>query len=466
MIPPLLVQPSDPSILFAPFDLRGLHLANRVVMAPLTRSRATHGTGAPNALNATYYAQRATAGLIISEATNISPTGKGYAWTPGIYTAEQIAGWQLVTDAVHARGGKIFMQLWHVGRISHPSLQPGGQLPVAPSAVRPLGRAFTEAGYQELVTPRALAIEELPGIIKDYRRAARNAITAGCDGVEIHAANGYLIDQFLRDGANRRTDAYGGSVSNRLRFALEVVAAITDEIGPARVGIRLSPTSTVNDLTDSNPAAVFFPLVRELNRFGLAYVHVIEGITQGPRDNIPFDFAGLRRLFEGPWMANNGYTREMAIRALASGYADLIAFGRPFIANPDLVERFRRNAALNDVDYDRLFGGSAEGYTDYPVLDAQSSGADVADISIPVRVECYAGHRGEETPRRFYFGEREIVISEVADQWLAPDHRYFKVKGADGAIYILRHDVSADLWELIMFERGAKDARGPEAIAR
>ena len=466
MSPTLPVQQSDSQILFAPFDLRGLRLANRVVMAPLTRSRATHGTGAPNALNATYYAQRATAGLIVSEATNISPAGKGYAWTPGIYTAEQIAGWRLVTDAVHGRGGRITMQLWHVGRISHPSLQPGGQLPVAPSAVRPLGRAFTEAGYQDLVTPRALGIEELPGIVEDYRRAAGNAIAAGCDGVEIHAANGYLLDQFLRDGANRRTDAYGGSVPNRLRFPLEVVAAVADEIGPGRVGIRLSPISTVNDLSDSDPAAVFFPLVRELDRFGLAYVHVIEGVTQGPRDNIPFDFAGLRQLFDGPWMANNGYTREMAIEALAGGYADLVAFGRPFIANPDLVERFRRNAALNDVDYDRLFGGGAEGYTDYPTLDARPAAADTADISIPVRVECYAGHRGEETPRRFYFGEREIAVSEVADQWLAPDHRYFKVKGADGAVYILRHDIGANLWELIMFERGAQGARGAEAIAQ
>ena len=363
----------DASILFTPFSLRGLELANRIVMAPLTRSRATHGTGAPNALNAAYYAQRATAGLIISEATNISPTGKGYAWTPGIFPADQIAGWGLVTDAVHARGGKIFLQLWHVGRISHPSLQPEGRLPVAPSAVRPQGRAFTEDGYKDLVTPRALEIDEIPAIVEDYRRAARNAMTAGFDGVEIHAANGYLIDQFLRDGANRRQDAYGGSVPNRLRFALEVVETVTSEVGAARTGIRISPINEVNDLVDSDPAAVFFPLVRELDRFRLAYVHVIEGITQGPRDNMPFDFAGLRRLFDGPWMVNNGYTRDMAATALESGYADLVAFGRPFIANPDLVERFRKNAPLNELDRDTLFGGDARGYTDYPTLSASAA---------------------------------------------------------------------------------------------
>jgi N-ethylmaleimide reductase len=363
----------DASILFTPFGLRGLELANRIVMAPLTRSRATHGTGAPNELNAAYYAQRATAGLIISEATNISPTGKGYAWTPGIFTADQIAGWRLVTDAVHARGGKIFLQLWHVGRISHPCLQPEGRLPVAPSAVRPKGRAFTEEGYKDLVTPRALEIGEIPGIVEDYRRAARNAMTAGFDGVEIHAANGYLIDQFLRDGANRRRDAYGGPVANRLRFALEVVEAVTAEVGAARTGIRISPINEVNDLVDSDPAAVFFPLVRELSRFGLAYVHVIEGVTQGPRDNMPFDFAALRRLFDGPWMVNNGYTRDMAVEALQSGYADLVAFGRPFIANPDLVERFHRNAPLNELDRDTLFGGGARGYTDYPTLPASAA---------------------------------------------------------------------------------------------
>jgi N-ethylmaleimide reductase len=363
----------DASILFTPFDLRGFGLANRIVMAPLTRSRASHDTGAPHELNAAYYAQRATAGLIIGEATNISPTAKGYAWTPGIFTAEQIAGWRLVTDAVHVRGGKIFLQLWHVGRISHPSLQPGGQLPVAPSAVRPQGRAFTEEGYKDLVTPRALELNEIPGVVEDYRRAARNAITAGFDGVEIHAANGYLIDQFLRDGANRRTDAYGGSVANRLRFALEAVEAVTGEAGAARTGIRISPINTVNDLDDSDPPAVFFPLVRELSRFGLAYVHVIEGITQGPRDNMPFDFAGLRRLFDGPWMVNNGYTRDMAVEAIQSGYADLVAFGRPFIANPDLVERLRRNAPLNELDRDTLFGGGARGYTDYPTLPASAA---------------------------------------------------------------------------------------------
>jgi N-ethylmaleimide reductase len=362
----------DASVLFTPFDLRGLALANRIVMAPLTRNRATAGSDVPRPLNAEYYAQRASAGLIVAEATQISPSGKGYAWTPGIYSAEQVAGWRLVTDAVHARGGTIVLQLWHVGRISHPSLQPGGALPVAPSAVAPnKQKTFIEDGsFADIGTPRALAAAELPGILDDYRSAARNALAAGFDGVEIHAANGYLLHQFLSDEANRRTDRYGGSVENRLRFPLEAVAAVVGVAGPERTGIRISPVSPAMGIATSDPAAVFFPLVRELNRLGLMYVHVIEGATQGPRDVAPdFDFAALRASFDGPWMVNNGYTRDLAIDAVGSGYADLVAFGRPYVANPDLVERLRTDAPLNALDKQHLYGGEARGYTDYPALE-------------------------------------------------------------------------------------------------
>lgn len=360
----------DANILLTPFDLRGQHLRNRLVMAPLTRNRATHGSDVPHALNAEYYAQRASAGLIISEATQISPTGKGYAWTPGIYSPEQVAGWKRVTDAVHAKGGVIYLQLWHVGRISHPSLQPDGIAPVAPSAIAPVAqRTFIENGtFVEVGMPRALSLHEIPGIIDDYRKATRNAIAAGFDGVEIHAANGYLIQQFLSDGANQRTDQYGGSVSNRLRFALEVTEAVIAEIGANRTAIRLSPVTPSGDIFDSNPAAVYFPLVKELDKLKLSYIHVVEGTTGGPRDFKGFDFHALRKEFQGPWMVNNGYTRETAIEAISSGYADLVAFGKLFLANPDLVERFKRNASLNDVDPATFYGGNAKGYTDYPTL--------------------------------------------------------------------------------------------------
>ncbi len=358
--------------LFTPFDLLATTLRNRIVMAPLTRNRATHGTDVPHALNAEYYAQRASAGLIISEATQISPTGKGYAFTPGIYSEEQVAGWKHVTEAVHAQGGTIVLQLWHVGRFSHPALQPGGVLPVGPSAIAPVGqKTFIEDGsFVDVGTPRALETSELPGIVADYVKATKNALAAGFDGVEIHAANGYLLDQFLRDGANQRTDAYGGSVENRMRFPLEAIDAIVAVAGAQRVGIRLSPVSPASGLSDSNPTAVFFPFVRELSKRGLAYVHVVEGATGGARDASPFDFHALRKEFAGPWMVNNGYTREMAIEAVASGYADFVAFGKAYIANPDLAERLRVDAPLNDLDADHLYGGGAEGYTDYPTLEA------------------------------------------------------------------------------------------------
>jgi N-ethylmaleimide reductase len=361
---------ADPSILFTPFQLGPLALRNRIVMAPLTRNRATHGTDVPHALNAEYYAQRASAGLIIAEATQISPTGKGYAFTPGIYSPEQVAGWKLVTDAVHAQGGTIVLQLWHVGRISHPSLQPGGIAPVAPSAIAPAGqKTFIEDGsFADIGTPHALTTDEIAAILEDYRKAAKNALAAGFDGVEIHAANGYLIDQFLRDGANHRNDAYGGSVENRLRFGREVIAAVTGVVGADRTGIRISPVSPAGGLSDSDPSAVFFPFVDVCSEAKLAYVHVVEGATGGPRDNIAFDFRALRKRFAGPWIVNNGYTRDMAVEAIASGYADLVAFGKLFIANPDLVERLRTDGPYNKLDADHLYGGGVEGYTDYPAL--------------------------------------------------------------------------------------------------
>ncbi|HEY2131696.1 MAG TPA: alkene reductase [Acetobacteraceae bacterium] len=354
--------------LFQPVRLGPLMLPNRVVMAPLTRSRAGAGD-VPSPLAATYYAQRAGAGLIISEATQITQQGKGYAWTPGIETPAQLAGWRVVADALHAAGGRIFMQLWHVGRISHPSLQPGGGLPVAPSAVRPEGNAFTETGFQHLQTPRALETDEIPGIVEDYRRAARNAQEAGFDGVEIHAANGYLIDQFLRDKTNKRTDRYGGSIENRTRFLLEVTEAVVSVWGGDRVGVRIAPISPFNDIADSNPQALFTHVAESLNRFGLAYLHVVEGATGGQREmEGGFDLQGLRRAFKGLYMANNGYDLALAQQALRDGRADLIAFGRPFIANPDLVERLRIGAKLTDIDPKTLYGGDGRGYIDYHAL--------------------------------------------------------------------------------------------------
>ena len=354
--------------LFEPFNLKTLRLKNRIVMAPLTRSRALHGSDAPHALNAKYYAQRASAGLIISEATQISPTGKGYAWTPGMYSPEQVAGWKLVTDAVHQQGGAIYAQLWHVGRISHISLQPNNAAPIAPSAIAAVGKkTFIENGqFVDVSMPRALTLQEIPGIIDDYQKAAMNAMKAGFDAVEIHGANGYLIHQFLSDGSNQRTDEYGGSIANRLRFPLEVVKSVISAIGAHRTGIRLSPVSHANGISDSDPSSIFFPLVRELSDLNIAYVHVVEGETGGSRDEQNFDFHGLRQTFTGAWMVNNGYTKETAMQTIANGDADLVAFGKLYIANPDLVERFKRNQELNLVDPTTFYGGDAKGYTDYP----------------------------------------------------------------------------------------------------
>ena len=362
--------------LFEPTHAGDIALANRIAMAPLTRNRAPDAI--PTELTATYSAQRATAGLIISEATAISPEGQGYADVPGLYGTEQLDGWKKVTRAVHEAGGKIVVQLWHVGRISHTSLQPGHAKPVAPSAIRAHAKTvLLKDGvptFTDTSEPRALDAEELPRIVQDYRHAARNAIAAGFDGVEIHAANGYLIDQFLKTGANQRTDDYGGSIKNRARLLLEVTRAIVDEIGGGRTGIRLSPVTPANDIVDENPQPLFDYVVRELGKLGLAYVHVIEGATGGPRElpDRPFDYAELRNAYraaggKGAWMVNNGYDRALAEAALANG-ADIVAFGRPFISNPDLVERLKQNAPLNELNRDTLYGGGAKGYTDYPTL--------------------------------------------------------------------------------------------------
>jgi N-ethylmaleimide reductase len=352
--------------LFEPAQVGSWALPNRIVMAPLTRSRAAAGN-VPTQLHALYYAQRASAGLIVAEATQIAPEGQGYIRTPGIHSAAQVEGWKCVTKAVHIVGGRIVLQLWHVGRISHPSFQPGGAAPVAPSAVRPNVQAFTEKGFEPIPTPRALKMEEVPAIVQQYAQAARNALKAGFDGVEIHAANGYLIDQFLRDKTNRRTDRYGGSIENRVRFLLEIAGAVTAVAGDRRTGVRISPQNTMNDIADSDPQALFNYVAEQLGRRQLAYLHIIEGETSG--DSVqPFDYKKLKDLFGGPVIANNGFDKSRANQAIAEGRADVIAFGRPFISNPDLVIRLFLDAPLAAVNQDLLYGGAEQGYTDYPIL--------------------------------------------------------------------------------------------------
>ncbi len=353
--------------LFSPAKLGSITLKNRMVMAPLTRNRAGEG-GVPQALNVTYYEQRATAGLIITEATPISDMAHGYPALPGIYTDAQVAGWKKVVDAVHAKGGKIVSQIWHVGRISHPSLLPNGVLPVAPSAIKPAGQAFTYTGLQDFVTPRALDASELPAIVQEYIHATKFALAAGFDGVEIHAANGYLLDEFLRDGSNKRTDNYGGSFENRARLLMEVTKAVVDVAGANKVGIRISPVNPFNDMRDSNPQALFNYVADALNQFNLAYLHVVEGGMGGEEQ--PFDFAALRKHFKGAYMANLAYDKARGNAAIASGHADVVAFGVPFIANPDLVERYQVNAPLNEADGNTFYGGTEKGYTDYPFLKA------------------------------------------------------------------------------------------------
>ena len=360
--------------LFDPLHFGNLAAANRIAMAPLTRDRAGPGQ-VPTALMATYYTQRASAGLIVSEATQISAEGQGYLDTPGLYNAEQVAGWRRVTDAVHAAGGRIVCQLWHVGRISHVSLQPNGQPPVSSTARRAEAKTFTANGFEDVSTPRALRLDELPRIVADYRHAARCAIDAGFDGVEVHGANGYLLEQFLRDSINDRTDAYGGSQENRARLLLEVMNAIVAEIGAGRTGLRLSPVTPANDAKqDSDAQGLYGHVVEQLAPLKLAFIHVVEGATGGPRDVAPFHYAALRARFkrgnsQGAWIVNNGYTRAMALDTVADGAADLVAFGKPFISNPDLVRRLRDDAPLAALNRDTLYGGGAAGYTDYPALE-------------------------------------------------------------------------------------------------
>jgi N-ethylmaleimide reductase len=353
--------------LFQPYSLGRLTLSNRVVLAPLTRNRAGAGF-VPSEFAATYYSQRASAGLLISEASQISQQGQGYQDTPGIYSPAQIDGWRKVTDAVHAKGGRIFLQLWHVGRVSHVDLQENGAAPVAPSAIRAETQTFVNNRFVTVSAPRALELDELPGIVRDFRKAAANAIAAGFDGVEIHGANGYLLDQFVKDGSNVRTDAYGGSIENRARLLLEVAAAVVSEIGAERTGVRISPVSPANGVSSSDPQAQFDYIVDQLNTLGLVYLHVVEGATGGPRDITPFDFDSLRRRFKNTYIANNGYDRDLATTRLTEDKADLFAFGRPFIANPDLVERLKADAPLANFNPATLYGGAAEGYIDYPAL--------------------------------------------------------------------------------------------------
>lgn len=350
--------------LFRPVRIGALALPSRIVMAPMTRNRAGEGN-APQPINAEYYRQRASAALIVTEGTQVSAQGVGYPATPGIHTEAQAAGWKTVTDAVHRADGRIFAQLWHVGRISHPSLQPDGALPVAPSAIRPEGEAFTYEGPKPFVEPRALDIEEIPGVVGQFAAGARYARDAGFDGVEIHAANGYLIDQFLRDGTNRRTDAYGGSLENRARFLREVTETVAAIWGADRVGVRLSPVSPFNAIEDSDPEAAFTYFARVLGEYDLAYLHVVE-----PGPDEPFFRAALKDAFGGPYMANGGYDREIAAAVLASGEADLVSFGASFLANPDLPARLRTGASLNEPDRATFYGGAEEGYVDYPPLAA------------------------------------------------------------------------------------------------
>src|SRR6266852_1723017 len=366
---PETTKMSTPTKLFEPYKLGPITLSNRIVMAPLTRNRAVAGL-VPNPLAVDYYGQRASAGLLVTEASQISQQGQGYQDTPGIYSREQVAGWRKVTDRVHERGGRIFIQLWHVGRISHTSLQANGGAPVAPSAVRAKGKTFVGGTFADVSEPRALELSEIPGIIDSFRRGTANALEAGFDGVEIHGANGYLLDQFAKDGTNKRTDAYGGSIENRARMMLEVAKVVAAEAGAERTGIRISPVTPANDVSDSNPQPLFDYIVDHLNALKLTYIHVIEGATGGPRDVASFDYASLRKRFKQAYVANNGYDFELATKVLAANEADLIAFGKPFISNPDLVERLKVGAPLNPFDKATFYGGGAKGYTDYPTLEA------------------------------------------------------------------------------------------------
>jgi N-ethylmaleimide reductase len=361
------------SKLFESYKLGKNTLTNRTVMAPLTRNRALPGN-VPNPLAVEYYSQRASAGLLVTEGTPVSQQGQGYQDVPGIYTKEQIAGWKKVTEAVHAKGGHIYMQIWHVGRISHVSLQPNGGAPVAPSAIRANTKTFVNNTFTDVSEPRALELGEIQGVIDSFARGAANAVEAGFDGVEIHGANGYLLEQFARDSTNKRTDAYGGSLENRAKLMLEVAAAVAKEIGGDRTGIRISPVTPANDAAADTQAQKLFDYITDgLSAEKLVYLHVVEGATGGPRDNAPFDYASLRKRFNGTYIANNGFDLALANKVLEANAADLIAFGKPFISNPDLVERLKTGAPLNEADKATFYGGGAKGYTDYPVLGAKQA---------------------------------------------------------------------------------------------
>jgi N-ethylmaleimide reductase len=353
---------TEPASLLSPYHLGGLRLGNRMVLSPMTRSRAIAGN-VPNPIAPQYYAQRASAGLQITEASQVSPQGVGYIRTPGMYSAEQVAGWKRVTDAVHAAGGTILAQLWHVGRVSHPDFH-GGALPVAPSALPVEGEAFTQNGRVKIPTPRALATHEIPGIVEQFRKAAENAKAAGFDGVELHGANGYLLDQFLRDGANQRTDEYGGAIRNRARLPLEVAAAVIDVWGPDRVGYKLSPAFSGYSMSDSNPTETFTYLATQLSALNLGYLHVTERAMPGQARVTPL----LRDVFNGTLIVNGGYDAQSGNAAIARGEADLVAFGVPFLANPDLPRRYREHAPLNAADQSTFYAGEEKGYIDYPAL--------------------------------------------------------------------------------------------------
>ena len=376
------IQKTITERLFQPVTLGPLRLANRMVMAPLTRSRSRQPGNIPSALNACYYAQRSSAALIVSEATQVSMQGQGYAWTPGIHSLDQVEGWRLVTEAVHNASGLIFLQLWHVGRISHPSLQPDGMLPVAPSAIRPNGQAFIEDENGEgalvpFVTPRALQTEEMPYIVQQYVRAAKNAMAAGFDGIEIHAANGYLLDQFIESSTNHRADEYGGSIENRARLLLEVVEAVSAIWSADRVGVRLSPMGAVNDISDSDPEKTFGCIEKRLNDYRLAYLHIVNPIMMAMEKGTDPDPRALRMIdltrkkYHGTLIFAGGFDHDSAEAWLREGKADLIAFGRKFLANPDLPERFRRRAPLNADDPKTYYGGGMIGYVDYLTLAQQ-----------------------------------------------------------------------------------------------
>lgn len=359
--------------LFEALHVEPLRIPNRAVMAPMTRGRAT-GDGVPTAMMAEYYGLRADAGLLITEATAVSRQGSGWLNAPGVYTEAQVEAWKPVTERVHAAGGRIFLQLWHMGRVSHPDFLDGA-LPVGPSAVAAAGDTHTASGKKSYVTPRALDTAELPGIVDDYRKATQNALRAGFDGVEIHAANGYLLDQFLRDGSNQRGDEFGGSIENRMRFPLDVAKAVAEVAGAGRTGIRISPQGQYNDMQDSDPLALFSAFAKALNGTGVTYLHVMDPVTNDHMlgNGAPQMHPALRPHFAGTLIVNGGYSRATAEEALANGSADLIAFGVPFLANPDLLERLRTDAALNPPDYATLYSPGVKGYLDYPLLSKNAT---------------------------------------------------------------------------------------------